>query len=196
MLAAASEGPESMKNIYSVIGAHLKSLFLLQFAEVFHTVIGLTKGSAVFPLIQSSVRAFVLFLLIDREPEIHYKWSTYYLLLVWSLVELFRYPYYITSILNVNIKFIKSLRYTVWIPLYPAGIFLEAVVCCQNIPLAEKSLKYSLSLPNPANFSFHFTTFLKLHVGLFIWIGAYFMLSHMYRQMIKALYTENPKKRS
>ncbi|RWS13917.1 very-long-chain (3R)-3-hydroxyacyl-CoA dehydratase-like protein [Dinothrombium tinctorium] len=194
MLIEANNGRESMANIYSVIGSRIKFLFLLQFLEVLHAAIGLTKGSAIFPFIQVGVRAFILFVIIDKQPEMHRKPTVFYILLVWSLVEIFRYPYYLTSLLKFEIKVITALRYTVWIPLYPLGIFLEATVMCQNLHSFEQSMKYSISLPNAANFSFHFPTFIKIYLSVFIWFGTYFMMSHMYSQMKRTLFS-NSKKR-
>ena len=56
------------------------------------------------------------------------------------------------------------LRYTIWIPLYPAGFICEGVIFLRNIPYYEETKKFTIELPNNFNFSFHFPTLLRFYL--------------------------------
>ena len=56
------------------------------------------------------------------------------------------------------------IRYTIWIPLYPAGFVCEGVIFLRNIPYFEETKKFTIELPNSFNFSFHFPTLLRFYL--------------------------------
>ena len=56
----------------------------------------------------------------------------------WSSIEVVRYPYYITVQLGVRLKVLKWLRYTLFIFLYPMGIFSEMAVLYLSIPALQR----------------------------------------------------------
>lgn len=73
------------------------------------------------------------------------------------------------------------LRYTVWVILYPVGFTCEAMIVFRNLIFVERSVKWTVSLPNILNFTFHFPTFLRIYL-LFIMVPAmYSLMSHMYK---------------
>ena len=78
------------------------------------------------------------------------------------------------------------MRYSAWIPLYPAGILLEMAIIHAAIPLFEISRTYSFSLPNAWNFSFEYGTFLRGYLMMYPIVGPV-MLWHMWSQRKKAL---------
>ena len=175
------------RNFYPIVGPLFLIFQALQLLEILHTLLGLTRGSALFPFIQINGRLVVLYLLIEKMPHMHQKQSVFFLLLVYSIVECIRYPYYLSSLMKLNIKPLTVLRYTAWIPLYPAGIFLEAVVACQNLAKLDQTGKYSYPLPNALNWSFHMPSMLRFYLAVLIWPLGYTLMSHMYRQMKKTL---------
>ncbi|XP_044019235.1 very-long-chain (3R)-3-hydroxyacyl-CoA dehydratase 3 isoform X2 [Aphidius gifuensis] len=173
------EGPESMKETYSSVGSIMKFVQILQFLEVMHPMFGYTKGNAFIALLQTSGRAFILFCMIECEPRMQTKPVVFYVFYVWALVEIFRYPYYITQVLNVDIPLLTWLRYTVWIPLYPLGFLFEGIIVLRNIPYFDETNKFTVALPNSWNFAFHFPTFMRLYLLILCIPGMYTMMSHM-----------------
>lgn len=120
----------------------------MQALEIFHPLFGYTKGSVLEPTVQVGGRSIILFCLIEAEDRIQDKPVIFYLILCWSVIELFRYsvvnmllymqpilkydlrryPYYMTRVYNKDFGIITWLRYTVWIPLYPLGFLCEGIV--------------------------------------------------------------------
>ncbi len=101
---------------------------------------------------------------------------------------------------------ITWLRYTVWIPLYPLGFLCEGIVILRyvatfnksvfihivlstfrNIPFFEETGKFSVSLPNKWNFSFHFPTLMRMYLLFFFLPAMYTMMSYMSKQRQKKL---------
>ncbi|XP_063226020.1 very-long-chain (3R)-3-hydroxyacyl-CoA dehydratase isoform X2 [Bacillus rossius redtenbacheri] len=158
------DGPDSMEGTYEAVGDPMKFCQLLQFLEVMHPIFGYTKGSALVPALQVTGRAIILFCMIESEPRIQDKPVVFYLFLVWAVVEIFRYPYYITQVYKINIRILTWLRYTMWIPLYPLGFLCEGVIVLRNIPYFEETQRFTVSLPNSWNFAFHFPTVMRLYL--------------------------------
>ncbi|KAL5004463.1 hypothetical protein ScPMuIL_017919 [Solemya velum] len=154
--------------------------------EVIHSMAGLVKTGIISPFMQCAGRNFVLFILILQEPRLHSVPAVTYLFLVWSAVEVIRYPYYMITLVDIKSEFLTWLRYTAWIPLYPLGILLEGTIIIMSIPLFEQTGWYSFTLPNSANMAFYFPWFLHVYL-LFSAIGGYFLLNHMYDQRKKKL---------
>ncbi|XP_012273014.1 very-long-chain (3R)-3-hydroxyacyl-CoA dehydratase [Orussus abietinus] len=189
------DGPDSMKDTYAAIGNPMKFILLLQFLEVMHPLFGYTKGSALIALLQVGGRAFILFFMVDAEPRMQTKPVVFYIFLVWSTVEIVRYPYYVTQLLNVEIPFLTWLRYTIWMPLYPLGFLCEGIIVLRNIPYFEETLKFTVSLPNSWNFAFHFPSFMKLYLLILCIPGMYTMMSHMNHTRYKKLGKSNIKRK-
>lgn len=181
------DGPNAMLNAYESVGHTIKFVQLLQFLEVMHVMFGYTKGGILAPLFQTCGRAFVLFCMIDAEPRMQSKPVVFYLFMIWSSVELIRYPYYIAQMYKLEIYLLTWLRYTIWIPLYPLGVLCEGVIILRNIPFFEETMRFSVSLPNAWNFAFHMPTFLKMYLALFASPIVYFLMLHMYRARCKKL---------
>ncbi|XP_066592012.1 very-long-chain (3R)-3-hydroxyacyl-CoA dehydratase [Prorops nasuta] len=185
------DGTDSMKETYSAVGNSMKFIHLLQFLEVMHPLFGYTKGSTLVSLLQVGGRAFVLFCMIDAEPRMQTKPVVFYLFLVWSTVEVIRYPYYITQLLKVKIPFLTWLRYTIWIPLYPLGFMCEGIIILRNIPYFEETEKLSIALPNSYNFSLYFPTVMRIYLLFFSVPGIYTVMSHMNKARYRKLGTSN-----
>lgn len=182
------EGVDSMEGTYDAVGPALKFCQIIQFLEVMHPMFGYTKGSVWIPFFQVGGRAIILFAMIDSEPRMQTKPVVFYLFLTWSIVEVVRYPYYIAQLFKLKSSYILTwLRYSIWIPLYPLGILCEGIIILRNIPYFEETNKFSISLPNYWNFSFHCPTVMKLYLLLLFFPGMYTMMKHMYRARIKKL---------
>lgn len=181
------DGDESFPGAYQSIENALKFCQLMQILEIFHPVFGYTKGSVMEAVAQVGGRFIVLFCLIEAEPRIQTKPVIFYLVLSWSFIELFRYPYYMARVYKKDIGIITWLRYTVWIPLYPLGFVCEGVVILRNIPYFEETEKFSVALPNRWNFSFHYPTLMRIYLLFFFLPAMYTLMAHMQRQRRKKL---------
>ncbi|XP_013115360.2 very-long-chain (3R)-3-hydroxyacyl-CoA dehydratase [Stomoxys calcitrans] len=187
------DGATMIPQTYALVGNAMKFLQLLQYLEVLHPIFGYTKGSPVVPFMQVSGRNFVLFFMIEFEERMQTKPVIFYVFVIWSLVEVIRYPYYISQILKMESGFLTWLRYTVWIPLYPLGILCEGIIILRNIPYFEETKRFSIEMPNKWNISFDMPTFLKIYLILLILPGSFFLMSHMAGTRAKKL---NSRRRS
>ncbi|XP_045588602.1 very-long-chain (3R)-3-hydroxyacyl-CoA dehydratase [Procambarus clarkii] len=189
------DGPDSMEGTYEAVGWMMHLCLMTQFLEVLHPIVGYTKGSVFEAIVQIGGRGIIFFCLIEGEERMQTKPVIFYLFLVWSLIELVRYPYYILKIYDVELGFITWLRYTIWIPLYPLGFILEGVVILRDIPYFDETGKYSVALPNKWNFAFHFPTLLRCYLLFFFFPAMYKMMNYMYHLRIKKLGPRSWKKK-
>ncbi|XP_018323230.1 very-long-chain (3R)-3-hydroxyacyl-CoA dehydratase [Agrilus planipennis] len=187
-------GYRSFDSAYEILGYVVIFLTSIQFLEILHCLLGYTSGSVFTTFIQVAGRMTVVNLVLGSEHELQMNPEVYFLFLFWSLIEVIRYPYYITQIYKKEIKLLTWLRYTVWIPLYPLGFLMELIIIYKSIPYFERSKQYSVSLPNDINFSFSFPTFIRVYLLLFAFPLMYLLMSHMYRARRKKLAPVNIKK--
>lgn len=192
-------GPEFIPETYQYVGNAMKFFQLLQFLEVMHPIFGYVRNSPVVPFMQTTGRGFVLFVMIEAEERMQTKPVVFYLFLVWSLIEIVRYPYYFLNLLlnardklSLYFRWITWLRYTIWIPLYPLGVLCEGLVIIRNIVYFEETGRFSLDMPNKYNFTWDMVLFLKFYLLVLIIPGIFFMMRHMAKERTKRL---NPKKR-
>jgi len=183
----ASMGEAGLAGSYGAVGWMVKAVFLTQFLEVLHPLVGLTRGGLLEAVLQICGRATIFFCLIESEARMQPKPVVFWLLLVWSAVEVFRYPYYLARLCGASAPLLTWLRYTVWMPLYPLGFLLEGVVILRSIPYTEETGAFSLALPNRLNLAFHFPSFLRLYLLLFFFPVMYKMMLHMHHQRLKKL---------
>ncbi|XP_028025955.1 very-long-chain (3R)-3-hydroxyacyl-CoA dehydratase [Bombyx mandarina] len=172
---------DSVTDTYEHVGSAMKFLQLMQYLEVLHPMFGYTKGGVLVPFLQVTGRAFVLFIMIDAEPRMQTKPVVFYLFVVWTCIEIVRYPYYMSQLYKKEFALLTWLRYTLWIPLYPMGIVCEATIILRNIPYFEETQKYTVSLPNAWNFAFHMPTFLKIYLLVLTFPGMFLVMKHMHR---------------
>ena len=187
----AKEGPESMAGSYKALGRVMKFLHLMQILEVLHPLLGYTRGEFKIPSLQIGFRLFMIFIMIDSEPRLQTKPVVFYLFLIYSMMEVIKYPYYMLRVFRVDIAFLTWLRYTIWIPLYPLTFICEGVILLRNIPYFDETGRYSIFLPNQLNFSFHLPTFIRLYLltGFFpfMWLA----MNRLYYQRVRMI---GPKK--
>ncbi|XP_064608555.1 very-long-chain (3R)-3-hydroxyacyl-CoA dehydratase-like [Liolophura sinensis] len=184
-------GEEAKKSALEFVGLQIMLCQLVSMLEVFHPILGLVKTGFFTPFLQVTGRNFILFIVILQEPRLQDAPVIWYLFVVWSSIEIVRYPYYMLKCINLEIRLITWLRYSLWIPLYPIGFLMEGTVIIMAMPLYEDTGKFSFNLPNFANMPFSFPFYLRLHLALLALAG-YFLLNHMYRQRKKRLYRSDP----
>lgn len=178
---------EVSKSAYRTVGPAMKCSQILQYLEFLNALVGYTKGSPLFPFLQVTGRNFVLFAIINTESRIQEMPVVFILFMVWSMVELIRYPYYIISLVKKEIPFLTWLRYTVWIVLYPLGFFCEGTVLLRSLPFFEETKRFTMAMPNKWNFTFDMVTFMKIYMGFILLPGLYVVMNHMTKLRTKKL---------
>ena len=83
------------------------------FLEVLHPLFGYTKGSAIKNLAIVGARNFVIFVLIESEERMHEKPVVFYLMVVYSALEIVRYPYYLLRVYDVEVNHVLTITY-IW----------------------------------------------------------------------------------
>ncbi|KAF2973942.1 hypothetical protein EK904_001801 [Melospiza melodia maxima] len=99
----------------------------LALMEIMNSLIGLVKSPLIPSIVQIFGRNFVLFVILGTLEEMQSKPVVFFIFYFWSIIELFRYPYYMLSCIGIEWKPLTWLRYTAWIPLYPLGGLAEGV---------------------------------------------------------------------
>ncbi|XP_060082787.1 very-long-chain (3R)-3-hydroxyacyl-CoA dehydratase-like [Ylistrum balloti] len=176
----------AFSNTLEISGTQIMFVQVAAVLEIVHPLLGWVKSSPIPAFMQVMGRNFVLFIVVGQEPRLHEHSLLLILFMVWSGIEIVRYPFYILSLFGKKNDLITWCRYTAWIPLYPLGFLTEALIVVLAIPFYEDTEKFSVFLPNACNFSFYFPWFLKTYLGIFIPAG-YYLIGTMYRQRQKAL---------
>lgn len=177
-------GKENMQEAFDRAIIPLGICQTFAFLEIVHPLVGMVKTGVMAPLMQVAGRNLLLFLVIVPNPEVQSDPMVLYLFLVWSSVEVFRYPFYICGVLEYQSEVITWLRYTVWIPLYPLGFISEVIVLYLAVPYYQSTDKFSLFLPNEYNVSFYFPYWLYAHMTSIL-LFAPSLISHMWKQRQK-----------
>ncbi|XP_014251340.1 very-long-chain (3R)-3-hydroxyacyl-CoA dehydratase isoform X2 [Cimex lectularius] len=183
----AKEGADSLEDTYEVVGAVLKFAQLIQYLEVMHPLFGYVKGSTTKALMQVTGRCIVLFAMIEPEQRMWRKPVVSWLIIIWSTIEIIRYPYYIAELYNKSFGLLTWLRYTMWIPLYPLGALCEGIIIIRNIPYFEETERFVVSLPNAWNVTFHTPTAMRIYLLFFFFPGLCSLMTHLHRTREKKL---------
>uniref|UniRef100_A0A183D8N9 Very-long-chain (3R)-3-hydroxyacyl-CoA dehydratase n=1 Tax=Gongylonema pulchrum TaxID=637853 RepID=A0A183D8N9_9BILA len=123
--------------------------------------------------------------IIDGCPDVQNTITTFLLIVVYFSIEIFRYPYYAASSLELKVNLLTWLRYNAWIPMYPLGLILEGITMYRVLPYYYRTDKYSIELPNPANFAFNFAVALGIFLFFVFPFVAKYLLTHMWIQRQK-----------
>jgi len=182
-----------LRNSYTTVENPIKMCQAIAVMEIIHPLIGFTKGGWLAPFIQFLARNFILFVVINFNRHIQTSSIVPCILLIWSFIELFRYPYYGMRLLNKPNRVLTWLRYTLWIVLYPLGAILEGMVAYKSIEYYRSTRSLSLTLPNKLNFAFNFAFFLQCYLVL-LPLGLIQMMRYMWSQRRKTLTTISAKK--
>lgn len=175
------EGTTTLTGVYEAVGDAMQILVAIQNLEFIHATLGFTRGNLLATCMQLFGRNFILFALVAPEPRLHIHPVVFHLFLVWSAVEIIRYPNYILALYKKENVFLMWLRYTIWIPLYPIGFFCEAVIMYKSILYLDQNQRFSLTMPNAFNFTFSLAAFVRVYLLVFFLPGIYTLLSIMYK---------------
>ncbi|KAL8606724.1 hypothetical protein ACOMHN_018758 [Nucella lapillus] len=200
IISSLRKGVEGRHMAVETAGTQLMICQVAAFLEVLHPMLGLVRTGVVAPLAQVLGRNFILFGLILQEPRLQDRPVVFFLFVVWSAIEVVRYPFYTLQSAGWELKLVTWLRYTMWVPLYPLGMLLEGTVVFMSVPLFEETGFFSFDLPNSANMAFYFPYLLSGYPLILAGVG-YLLLRHMYQLRKKKLgpglfFTENLAKKT
>ncbi|XP_027322403.3 very-long-chain (3R)-3-hydroxyacyl-CoA dehydratase 3 [Anas platyrhynchos] len=184
-------GKDSFYDTFHTISDMMYFCQTLALMEVVNALIGLVRSPLIPAIIQVFGRNFILFVVLGSLEEMQSKAVVFFVFYFWSIIELFRYPYYMLSCIGIEWKPLTWLRYTTWIPLYPLGGLAEAVCLIQSIPIFSETGKFSLGLPNPLNVTIQFSFLLQLYL-IALFLGVFVNFRYLYKQRKQHL---GPKKR-
>ena len=132
---------------------------MLEFYSQIALSIGLPQythvsGSIYLNCIFNYSRLAVVWIPLQLAPIVQTSFGLTLVLLAWCLVEIVRYSYYATNLINVNIGILTWLRYTLFIILYPMGVTGEVWCYVDSLAYWKTSKAYSYDMPNTLNFTF------------------------------------------
>ncbi|KAJ8252270.1 hypothetical protein COCON_G00215820 [Conger conger] len=154
---------------------------ILAVAEVINPALGLVR-TGVFPaLIQVVGRNVILFVIFGSLEEMQNKAVVFFVFYLWSIIEIFRYPFYMLACIDTQWKMLTWLRYTIWMPLYPLGVLAEAVAVIQSLPIFDETRLYSIPLPRALGQSLSFSYILQIYLVL-MFLGLFINFRHLYKQ--------------
>ncbi|CAK6432134.1 unnamed protein product [Pipistrellus nathusii] len=174
-------GKESFYDTFHSIADMMYFCQMLAVVEAINAAIGVTKSPVIPSVIQLFGRNFILFIVIGTMEEMQNKAVVFFVFYLWSTIEIFRYPYYMLSCIDMDWKVLTWLRYTVWIPLYPLGCLAEAVSVIQSIPVFNETGRFSFTLPYPMEIKVRFSFFLQIYL-IMLFLGLYINFRHLYKQ--------------
>uniref|UniRef100_A0A672ZYJ9 Very-long-chain (3R)-3-hydroxyacyl-CoA dehydratase n=1 Tax=Sphaeramia orbicularis TaxID=375764 RepID=A0A672ZYJ9_9TELE len=110
--------------------------------EVINPLLGLVLYSHV------TGRNVILFVIFGSLEEMQNQPAVFFVFYLWSSIEIFRYPFYMLACIGTEWKLLTWLRYSLWIPLYPLGLYLKVTVAViQSLPIFDETRRFSLPLP-------------------------------------------------
>ncbi|XP_066923689.1 very-long-chain (3R)-3-hydroxyacyl-CoA dehydratase-like isoform X2 [Clytia hemisphaerica] len=153
---------------------------LAAFIEIINPLVGIVKTGLQAPFMQVFGRNFILFVLLMPEKRFHQDSVVFVLFIVWSFIEIIRYPFYLLGLYRYNNKVMTWLRYNIWIPLYPTGFTSEAIIMYRSIPFSLEKKRMEYNMPNALNFQFSLRGFTILYLVCYIPLCCH-LLKHMWK---------------
>jgi len=159
--------------------------------EVVHSMIGLVRSPVMTTFIQVLSRVMITYVcMVVPICRVGYIFSL--LMASWSIIEIVRYSFYAFSIVGINIYVHTWLRYTLFIVLYPSGVFSEIGTLYLALPYIKEHGLFGVS----DYVVFPPFTFWELVVYFLIFIylpGFPVMFGHMVKQRKKVIGGGNRK---
>ncbi|KAK9949394.1 hypothetical protein M0R45_004918 [Rubus argutus] len=148
--------------------------------EIVHSLVGLVRSPLTATLPQISSRLFVVWGILWSYPETHSHVLVIPMVVSWSITEIIRYSFFgMKEALGFEPSWLRWLRYSTFVVLYPTGILCEIGLICIALPHIKNSEKFCLRMPNTWNFSFDY------FYATIITLGAYVPGSpHLYQHML------------
>lgn len=185
-------GQDSFYDTFHSIADMMYFCQILAVAEIVNPAIGLVKTGVIPAVIQVVGRNVILFVIFGSLEEMQNKAVVFFVFYLWSMIEIFRYPFYMLSCIDTEWKTLTWLRYTIWMPLYPLGVLAEAVAVVQSLAIFNETRLFSINLPWPLRMSISFALILQIYL-VFMFLGLFINFRHLYKQRIKRFRTKKRK---
>ncbi|XP_073424973.1 very-long-chain (3R)-3-hydroxyacyl-CoA dehydratase 3 [Dendrobates tinctorius] len=187
-------GKDSFYDTFHTMSDMMYFCQTLAVLEIINPLIGLVKTGIVPALIQVMGRNFILFIVLGQLDEMQSNGVVFFVFYVWSIIEIFRYPFYMLACIDVHWKLLTWIRYTIWIPLYPLGVLSEAVCVLLSMPIFTETGIFGLHLPSPLNVNISFSIFLSIYLLILV-LGLVINFRHLLKQRRKRLGSRQKKMR-
>ncbi|XP_043120098.1 very-long-chain (3R)-3-hydroxyacyl-CoA dehydratase [Puntigrus tetrazona] len=182
-------GQDSFYDTFHTIADVMYFCQMLAIMEVINPAIGLVKTGVMPAFIQVMGRNFILFVIFGTLDDMQNKPVVFFVFYLWSMIEIFRYPFYMLACIDTEWKLLTWLRYTIWIPLYPLGVLAEAVAVIQSIPIFDETKLLSIPLPKAIGTSLSFSYILQLYLVI-MFLGLFINFRHLFKQRIRRFRTK------
>ncbi|CAH1183756.1 unnamed protein product [Phaedon cochleariae] len=154
--------------------------------EVVHAATGLVRSDPIITAFQVASRVLVVCGVLMATASARESIGLSLALLAWCVTEIIRYSLYTLTIVGSVPHFLKYLRYTLFIGLYPLGITGELLCLYAAQREVGDGKLYSILMPNKYNFIFNYQHVLIFIMLLYIPLFPQLYL-HMFSQRKKAL---------
>ena len=162
--------------VWARAGDYLFGFQLFMIADIVFSVSKVVPAQPRTVIMQVSSRLVVASLLV-RFPQTRNSLGLLFIALAWSLAEIVRFSYYFikTNTPKLMPRPLVWLRYSLFVVLYPLGIFGEILIILSAIPFAKRL--------QSQRFYLHF-----LYIVLCVYpFGAVVLFKHMFQQRSKQL---------
>eukprot|EP01080_Neovahlkampfia_damariscottae_P007210 gene7210-11526_t len=119
----------------------LKSFQTLGILDILNSYFKIIKSSPKVTCQQILARLFITYFVVDKVPKLKSSRTLYPLLLSWSLSDTIRYFYFSLKEIGFQPYWIKYLRYSTFLVLYPVGMLSEALLILET---------FKLQIPSPS----------------------------------------------
>ncbi|XP_012682563.2 very-long-chain (3R)-3-hydroxyacyl-CoA dehydratase-like isoform X3 [Clupea harengus] len=175
------EGKDSVYHTFRFCWTMMFICQILAVFEVINPALGLVN-TAVFPvMVQVMGRNVILFVIFGSLGEMQTRVVVFFVFYLWSVIEIFRYPFYMLACIGLEWRLLTWLRFTIWAVLYPLGTLAEAVAVVQSLSIFDESGLYSIPLPAALGQSISFSFTLKLYLFV-MFLGLFINMKHFISQ--------------
>jgi very-long-chain (3R)-3-hydroxyacyl-CoA dehydratase len=147
---------ESRDDLYSYVKTLLNVFQTLALLEIVHAATGIVRSNVVLTAFQVMSRVFLVWGVLNLIPETRDSIGLLLILIAWTVTEIVRYTYYMTSLVRGIPYILQWARYTLFFVLYPLGVTGELLCVRAALPYVYQRSTWSYSLPNSANISFQY----------------------------------------
>uniref|UniRef100_A0A8C1X4L6 Very-long-chain (3R)-3-hydroxyacyl-CoA dehydratase n=2 Tax=Cyprinus carpio TaxID=7962 RepID=A0A8C1X4L6_CYPCA len=185
-------GQDSFYDTFHTIADVMYFCQMLAIMEVINPAVGLVKTGIMPAFIQVMGRNFILFVIFGTLADMQNKPVVFFVFYLWSMIEIFRYPFYMLVCIDTEWKLLTWLKYTIWIPLYPLGVLAEAVAVIQSIPIFDETKLLSIPVPKAIGTSLSFSFILQLYLVI-MFLGLFINFRHLFKQRTRRFRTKKRK---
>ncbi|XP_074290742.1 uncharacterized protein LOC141617440 [Silene latifolia] len=154
------------------------------FLEVIHGALGIVPSGVLLPLMQWGGKIHYLLAIVRKIDEVQESPSIFVTFFCWSIGEFIRYSYYALNCIGKCPYWSTFIRYTAFIPIYPAGVAGEMWLMYCALPyIKEKDLYGDFFSAMP----FKYSTFVQVVLVCypFLWLKLYLYLLKQRRSKLR-----------